>query len=244
MAVTDHDTTAAVAEAQACGRAQGIDVISGIEITAIEHAGDVHVLAYFFRPDDPALNAFLAEQRERRVARVEAIVHRLGALGLPVDGATLLADARRQRGRAVGRPQVARAMVAAGHVSHVGEAFDRWLGHGRPAFVPREGPSIVTVIDAVHAAGGLTSLAHPGKSVVDGHIETLRDAGLDAIEVYHPDHDAWNRERYAALADRLQLLVTGGSDYHGDPAHGVEPGTSSLPEDAWQALRAASSRHA
>ena len=244
MAVTDHDTTAAVIDAQALGRAQGIDVIPGIEVTAVERGGDVHVLGYFFRPEDVALNTFLAEQRARRVTRVENIIDRLEALGLPVDGAALLEDARRQQGRAIGRPQVARAMVAAGHVGDVGEAFDRWLGRGRPAFVAREGPPIVTVLEVLHAAGGLASLAHPGKSRIDEHIEALRDAGLDALEVYHPDHDAADRARYAGLAARLRLLATGGSDFHGEPSHGVEPGTSSLPEPAWLALLAASRRHA
>ena len=102
----------------------------------------------------------------------------------------MLEQARRESGRSIGRPQVARAMIDAGHVADTREAFDRWLGRGRPGFVPREGPTPKQVIDIIHHAGGIASLAHPGQRGIDARIPALRDAGLDAIEAFHPDHDA------------------------------------------------------
>ena len=236
MAVTDHDTTAAVEEVRGHAAAHGIQAISGIEITAVEDGHDVHVLGYFLEPSDPALNGFLAEQRERRVARIHEIAARLAALGMPVDLEAVFAEARKRTGRSIGRPVIAQAMIAAGHVADVREAFDKWLGRGLPAFVPRVGPTPEEVIRVVHLAGGLVSLAHPGRTRIDSRIAALRDAALDAIEIYHSDHDAAAVERYRTMAADLGLLATGGSDFHGYPGHSIEPATATLPHDDWLRL--------
>jgi predicted metal-dependent phosphoesterase TrpH len=239
MAVTDHDTTAAVAEVQALARARGIDAISGIEITAVDAGRDVHILGYFIDPDNPQLAGFLSRQRAERVARVKVVGDRLAQLGMPIDITPMLAHAHEDGGRSIGRPQIARAMVAAGHVADSRQAFDRWLATGRPAFVPRAGAPPEEVIPLVRGAGGLASLAHPGQTAIDARISELCVAGLDAIEVYHPEHDSASTERYRRLASRLRLLVTGGSDFHGDPSHGLEPGSVTLPADARRRFRAA-----
>ena len=237
MAVTDHDTTAAVDEVSAAGRARGIEVIAGIEITAVENGRDVHMLGYFINPADAQLSGFLARQRAQRIERVTAVGDRLAQLGMPIDVAPLLAVAKADGGRSIGRPQIAQAMIAAGYVADSNEAFDRWLAAGRPAFVPRAGPPPEDVIAIVHAAGGLVSLAHPGQTGVDPRISAYAKAGLDALEAYHPDHDRASTDRYREVASQLTLLVTGGSDFHGDPSHGWEPGAVTLPEDAWRRLR-------
>ena len=239
LAVTDHDTTAAVAEVTALARARGIDAITGIEITAVEAGRDVHILGYFIDVDHPPLARFLERQRDERVARIGAMGDRLARLGMPIDLSLMRARARDEGGSSIGRPHLARAMIASGHVADTREAFDRWLATGRPAFVPRTGASLEEVLAAIRDAGGLTALAHPGLTAIDARIPVLRLAGLDAIEVYHPNHDAAATERYRQLASRLDLLVTGGSDFHGDPAHGLEPGSVTLPADAWLRLRAA-----
>jgi predicted metal-dependent phosphoesterase TrpH len=244
MAVTDHDTTASVPEVQALARANGIDAISGIEITAIDGGRDVHVLGYFIDPAHPGLATFLQRQRETRIARVEAIGRRLASLGVPVDLDGVLNAARQQSGRSIGRPQVARAMVDAGHVADTREAFDRWLGQGLPGFVPRQGAGSEQVIAVIHEAGGLASIAHPGKSISDDRISSLRHEGLDALEAFHPDHDLTRVEHYVALAAALGLLLTGGSDFHGDPSHGLAPGSVTLPSAEWRKLSAARHRHA
>jgi predicted metal-dependent phosphoesterase TrpH len=244
MAVTDHDTTAAVEEVRTHAAGRGIQSIAGIEITAVEDGRDVHMLGYFIDPGHAELNDFLARQRVARVERIEKIGARLAELGMPVNLQPLLREARRQTGRSIGRPKVAQAMIAAGYVASTQEAFDRWLARGLPAFVPRSGPMCAAVVEIVHRAGGLASLAHPGRTKIDARIAPLRDAGLDAIEVYHSDHDAVMVEKYRRLAGDLGLLTTGGSDFHGDPAHGFEPGTATLPADEWNRLEAARHRHA
>ncbi len=239
MAVTDHDTTAAVAESRRLASAVGITLVPGIEISSVDEGRDTHVLGYFIDAADPSLAAILETQRRRRIARVEQIAERLRSLGLPVDMSPVIAAARRDPGRSIGRPQVALAMVEGGHVADIRSAFDRYLSPGCPAFIPREGPSPEAVIDVIHAAGGLASLAHPGRSSADTRIRELRDAGLDAVEVFHPSHDDLLVARYAALARDLGLLVTGGSDFHGDRGHGQAPGAVTLPAEAWMKLRAA-----
>lgn len=236
LAVTDHDTTDGIQDAQAEAARLGVSLVPGIEITAVDRGRDVHMLGYFFDPSEPRMVEFLVAQRAARVSRISRIAARLTELGMPVDAGPLLDDARRQNSKSIGRPRLARAMIDAGYVATTREAFDQWLGQGRPAFVERAGPSPAAVIDVVHGARGLASLAHPGRTRIDEQIPALRDAGLDALEAYHSDHDARTSTLYADLADRLGLLVTGGSDFHGDPSHGVEPGTATLPEPAWRRL--------
>lgn len=237
MAVTDHDTTAAIAEVDSEARRHGIDTVTGIEITAVEAGRDLHVLGYLFDPAHEGLSALLVAQRLVRVARIESIASRLANHGVPIDIEPLLEDGRRDSGRSIGRPQVARAMVNAGHVASTQEAFDRWLERGRPGFVAREGPTPEAVIDIIHQAGGIASLAHPGQRGLGARISSLAVAGLDAVEAFHPDHDDVLVQQYIGIARDLKLLMTGGSDFHGDPAHGLEPGSVTLPADEWQRLQ-------
>ena len=227
MGVTDHDTLAGVPEVLDAARDRGVDVVSGIEITAVHESRDVHMLGYFLDPAHVELGDFLArmrEERRRRAAEIVAILERLGA---PVDLAAIEAE-RGRGGKSLGRPLIAAALVAAGHVDSIADAFERYLGDGRPAFVARAGAAPAQVVEIIARAGGLSSLAHPGKlgfdHGVEGHfVEGLVAAGLDGIEVYHPDHDETAVDRYRRVADRYALLVTGGSDYHG-PGSGREAG--------------------
>ena len=243
LAVTDHDTTAATSEIRELASASGIDAIPGIEITAVENGADVHVLGYFVETADQKLQRFLAAQRNHRITRVEEIAARLAHLGKPIDIGALVADARLHSMRSIGRPQIARAMIAAGHVTSLDEAFAQWLGRDCPGFVPRTGASPEAVIDTIHAARGLASLAHPGRTRIDSRLPALRDAGLDALEAFHSDHDGDERARYVQVAQALGLLVTGGSDFHGDPAKTIAPGSTSLPPEYWPALAGAQHRH-
>ena len=232
MSVTDHDTVAGLADAAVAASARGIRLVPGIEITAVAEGRDVHLLGYFFAPDSAPLLTFLEGQRELRVLRVREIGARLASLGMPVDVEALVTTAATRPGSSVGRPQLARALVSAGHVSSVQQAFDRWLATGLPAFVPRTGPSPSTVVDVIHAAGGVVSFAHPAVTRRDDLIGPLADHGLDAIEVYHSDHRPEDVQQYRGLAQRLGVLVTGGSDFHGDPStrpgyllHASSPGS-------------------
>jgi 3',5'-nucleoside bisphosphate phosphatase len=237
LAVTDHDTVAGCdAVAEAC-RDAAIAFVPGIEITAVRDEVDVHVLGYFLDPRSAALAAFLAEQRQRRVDRVRRMIARLAELGLALDGDAIVASAA-VPGRAIGRPAIARALVANGQAATTNDAFSRWLSRGRPAFVAREAARPDAVIDHIHGAGGLASLAHPGLLGRDEWIAGLVGAGLDALEAYHTDHDQSATGRYRELAARCRIAVTGGSDYHGDPSHGsLHPGSVSLPEAEFDELR-------
>jgi predicted metal-dependent phosphoesterase TrpH len=243
LAVTDHDTTDGIDEAAAESVRHGLQVIPGIEVTAVEGGRDIHMLGYFFDARDERLMRFLTGQRATRITRIEAMAARLGELGLPVDVQPVLEDARTHHGRSVGRPTLARAMVDAGHVTTMREAFDLWLGQDRPAFVERAGPSPEIVINVLHDAGGVVSLAHPGRTKIDARIAPLRNAGLDAIEAYHSDHDEPTTQEYVAVARQLDLLVSGGSDFHGHPGHGLEPGASTLPQSDWERLSSARAKH-
>ena len=219
ISITDHDTVAAIAEAAVVAQNLNIRVVPGIEITAVDDGRDVHVLGYFFDPLSTALATVLERQRALRVARVREIGVKLASLGMPIDVEPVLLAAAARPGSSVGRPQVARELVRAGFVTSVQDAFDKWLATGRPAFLPRTGPDPAAVVDTIHAAGGVASLAHPAVTKRDDLIAPLVENGLDAIEVYHSDHSPEAEQLYKAMAKRLGVLVSGGSDFHGeDPA--------------------------
>jgi predicted metal-dependent phosphoesterase TrpH len=218
IAITDHDTVGGVREAVEAGAELGVRVVPGIEITAVENHRDVHVLGYFLDPDNPVLTTFLQAQRSDRIRRVREIGSRLAGLGYRIEIEPLLAAAAHSS-RSIGRPAIADALVAGGHTVDRNEAFARLLGRGCPAFVPRTGVAGAVVTETVHAAGGVASLAHPGIAADDALIESLAARGLDAIEVWHSDHTPQQQTHYAALADRLGIAKSGGSDYHGDGLH-------------------------
>ncbi len=226
MAVTDHDTGAALAEVARLAPAAGILAVPGIEITAVWRGRDVHVLAYFIDPATPAFEAFLGRQRADRERRGRAIAARLDDLGLPVDIDRIIADAHPV---AVSRPLIAAAIAAGGHAATADEAFDRYLREGGLAYVSRVGATPDEVVALVAAEGGATSLAHPGVTAVDEIIPRLAERGLTALEAYHPEHDADTVGKYLAMADGLGLTVTGGSDYHGTPDVARQLGDAVLP---------------
>jgi predicted metal-dependent phosphoesterase TrpH len=235
--VTDHDTVAACGAAEAACRTAGLRFVPGIEISAVRDEVDVHVLGYFLDVESPGLHAFLADQRRQRLDRLRQMAARLRALGIALDIEAILKPALDDPRKAAGRPWIARALVAAGHVATSDEAFDRWLGRGRPGFVPRLGASPAEVIGRIHEANGLASMAHPALIRHDEWIAGFVQEGLDAIEAYHSEHDADATGHYVAVASTLGVAVTGGSDYHGDETHGpAHPGAVSLPDHAFERL--------
>jgi predicted metal-dependent phosphoesterase TrpH len=239
FSVTDHDTVDALGEAARLARRVGLALIPGVEITAVHEGRDVHILGYFIDPADRNFLRFLSDARTDRLRRADLILDRLRALGAPIDRACLFAATDTGR-RAIARPIIARALVAAGHVQDVAEAFDRFLGEGRPAYVPRTGASPADVVATIHRAGGIASFAHPGTTRRDELIADLAAAGLEALEAFHSDHSNEQTRHYLQLADRLALAVSGGSDYHG---RGVKRsdllGRVHLPLDHFAALERA-----
>jgi hypothetical protein len=239
FAVTDHDTVAALAEVRALAGREGLEFIGGIEISAVRRGDDVHVLGYGFDEESPRLLEFLRAQRADRLARAAEMGRRLAELGLRIDVDAVVGDAGRHGARSIGRPALADALVRGGYVASRKEAFDRFLGRERPAYVPRPSPSPREAVQVLVEAGALTSIAHPGLMKHDDFLERLPGAGLAALEVYHPDHDAARRAKYGDMATRLGLLRTGGSDYHG-PDHGRDRplGKARLPRVHYERLLA------
>lgn len=226
MAVTDHDTGAALAEAERLARDAGIGFVPGIEITAVWDGSDVHLLAYFIDPGSGRIAPFLAQQRADRERRARLIGKRLADLGMPVDVERVITETCPA---AVSRPAIALAMVAAGHVPDVRAAFDGYLAEGASAFVPRIGATPAEVVALVNRDGGVVSMAHPGVTGRDEIIPSLAANGLSALEVFHSDHDTDAIARYRALAEDLHLAMTGGSDFHGTDDCLRELGSASLP---------------
>jgi predicted metal-dependent phosphoesterase TrpH len=239
LAVTDHDTVAGIAEARRHAEAAGLEFVAGIEITAMAEGADVHVLGYFFDDESPVLLEFLKTQREARIRRVRLMIDLLRAHGIDLDAEAILKPGLADSNKSAGRPWIARALVEHGHVPDVSTAFDRWLGRGCPAFVARDAPPPAEVVSRIHDAGGIASLAHPGLLKRDDWIPPMAASGLNALEVWHSEHDAEATAHYRGLASRLGLAETGGSDFHGGNAHGAtHPGIVSMPRDAYDRLKA------
>jgi predicted metal-dependent phosphoesterase TrpH len=210
IALTDHDTLASVPAAAAAGARLGVRVVPGVELSAHD-GGEVHLLGLHISRVE-ALEDRLARFREARRTRAVRIVERLNSLGIPVTMEGVLEHAGTG---AIGRPHIARAIVSLGRVRDQREAFDRWLGAGKPAYVEKEYLAVRDAIALVHEAGGIAVLAHPGASATRARLEELHKLGLDGVEVRHPGHSAEDIARIGALADHLGLLRSGGSDWHG-----------------------------
>lgn len=186
-------------------------MIPGVELSAVEGDDETHLLGLHLR-DTGALEHRLNELRAMRISRGERIVRRLNDLGVRISFDDVLAESG---GGALGRPHVARALVNNGWATDVRDAFDRYLGNKRPAYVPKERLAIDEAIAMIHSAGGLAILAHPGQSGTRARIETLAAAGLDGVEVRHPSHSSEDAARLGALVDHFGLVPSGGSDWHG-----------------------------
>jgi len=240
LALTDHDTTAGWAEALAAAPPR-LRVLPGAELSTCTADGiSVHLLAYRFDPDAPALVREQARLRQVRRARLRAMVRRMAADGFPVDEDTVL-DGLAPDAPA-GRPHLARALVAAGVVGSVSEAFASYLHDGGPYHLRREDTPVLDAVRMIAEAGGVTVLAHPlaargGRVVGEPAIAELAAAGLAGVEVDHPQHDEPARASLRGLAAELGLVPTGGSDYHG----GNKPtplGAETTAPDAFEALLA------
>jgi predicted metal-dependent phosphoesterase TrpH len=238
LAVTDHDTVAGVARARAAGEVLGVEIVAGIELSAELNRREVHILGHFVRPDDPQLMKLSEGLRHERRRRMEQMVAKLVALGIPMT----LAEVERQAGSDnLGRPHLAQALLERGLVSTVKEAFDRYLGDGRPACVGRERLPTAEAIALIKRSGGVATLAHPGLSKVTEHeIQQLAREGLQGLEVFHTDHNPSTRQKYQSIAEQLGLVPTAGSDFHGER---VAPrrmlGSANMSRDAFERLRGA-----
>jgi predicted metal-dependent phosphoesterase TrpH len=225
LALTDHDTIDGVRAARQAGDEAGIRVIAGVELSAFDDEREVHVLALHLSHLEP-LEKRLVELRASRHIRAGKIVEKLNALGIPL---TLDEVLRESNGGAVGRPHVARALIARGVVADFRDAFMRYLGNNGSAFVAKERLSIQDAIAIAHEAGALAIWAHPSEGGRRERLEPLVAAGLDGLEIRHPSHSGEDMKRLQALADFFGLVPSGGSDWHGASEGPRRLGTMNVP---------------
>lgn len=240
VAVTDHDTTDGLAEAAEAGGRLGVEVVPGVEFSAEYERTSVHVLCYWMDVANPELQTELLRLRDDRFRRGEMMVDKLRDLGFDVTFERVQEIAG---GGNIVRPHVAQAMVEAGIVGSEEEAFERWIADGRPAHVPKHALDPLEALALIRGASGLCVLAHPGMwgdqtEVPLELIERMAEAGMAGLEVDHTDHDPEQRARYRALADRLGLIPTGGSDCHGTRYEPIRLGSTLCSAESFASLRA------
>ncbi len=241
IALTDHDTVEGIAGARLAAEGAGIELVPGVELSAYEGDDEVHLLGLHLEQVQvmgDSLGVFRFARRER----AEEIVRKLNALGVRItfdDVLTVAKDA------AIGRPHVARALVENGWAMDLRDAFDRYLGAGRPAYLDKRRIGIPEAIELVHRCGGIAVLAHPGPDGSMARISALAGMGLDGVEVIHPSHSAEDRARLLALCHHFGLVPSGGSDSHGATDGSRVVGSMKVPGE-WldlQRARAESVRH-
>ncbi|MBT9153889.1 MAG: 5'-3' exoribonuclease [Firmicutes bacterium] len=230
IALTDHDTCAGLEEAFAAGLELGLWVLPGVELSAEWGDEDVHILGYWISASHRELSDLMLKLRANRASRMARIVARLGELGLTISLSEVNAQSD-QDGYSLGRPHIARALVARGYVRSMSEAFDLYLERGRPAYVPRYKLSPQEAIGAIVRSGGVAVWAHPGH-LASQLLLPMVQAGLAGMEVYHPQHDTRQEQALLRLAKYYELVVTAGSDAHSAAALGAK--RASL--DTWYQL--------
>lgn len=215
IAITDHDTVAGVEEAVEAGEQAGIMVVPGAEISTVTAGSDIHVLAYYTDNSDSQWLERLAWIGSARERRNEAIVHKLQELGIEISMADVLEAAPGKEG-SIGRPHIAGALIRKGIVSDMNEAFAKYLGAGAKAYVQVQSITTADALRWIREAGGVSVIAHPGLYERDELLEQWVRDGVRGIEAYHSDHTPEAAERYRAFAEQHGLLITGGSDFHGE----------------------------
>lgn len=240
MALTDHDSVEGIEEAQRAAP-PGFELIPGVELSSIYRGREIHLLAYFIDHKDKRLTDFLAPLRRERRARAERIVEKLNSAGVPVTVDEVLAIAAGDSAGgcqvSIGRPHIADAIVRRGAALDIDDAFTRYLRRGRPGYVPRASVAVEEAVRMTRVQQGAIVVAHPGLNLGESDTEALAREGLDGIEVWHPKHAAEQRERLLAIAKRLGLVASGGSDYHGPGRSRHEIASAGVPMTTVETLR-------
>jgi predicted metal-dependent phosphoesterase TrpH len=235
IALTDHDTVEGCARAAAACAAVKMDFIAGAELTAEHQDTEVHILGYFLDTKNKTLLDRIGKFQAVRQNRIHEMVAALNKLGIPLKAEAVFALANC---KSPGRPHVARALVKEKLISNLDEAFERYLKKGRPAWVPKTKMSALEGVDLIHQAGGLAVIAHPGLNRTDDIIPDLVKAGIDGIECFHTKHSTIMAERYLEIAEKYNLLITGGSDCHGYSKKAPLIGGVKLPFEHVEKLKA------
>lgn len=236
IAITDHDTLDGIVPALEAGRAVSLEVLPGIELSTEYEDTEIHLLGYLMDLNHGCFLAHLDGVRQDRKERAVKMVGKLRQMGIPITSEQVFSVAG---GGTVGRPHVARVLIEMGFVQSIAQAFERYLGPGGPAYVPRFKYSPVQAVRMIRQAGGVPVLAHPGSGGSDALIPQLVDEGLQGLEVYYPGHSSQVVGHYLEFCRYYNLLFTGGSDYHG-PEHKNHGslGTVTVPYSVVQGLKA------
>jgi len=234
ISITDHDTIAGVEETIRLAEAYSLEVVSGVELSASDGSSDIHILGYFFDYSDPALAEELVRFRSARLERAKKMLEKLKEMNidLPVEKVLDIAN----RG-AVGRPHIAGALLDMGYVDTFEDAFRKYIGHHSPAYVPKLRLEPARAFELIRKSGGVAAMAHPGTVQRDDLIPGFVEQGMQALEVWHPQHDRGSVRYYLELAKRYGLAVTGGSDTHGARAGNSVVGSERVPASVVDGLR-------
>jgi len=236
LSVTDHDTVSGIAECRIAAKRHGVRLVPGIELSCELHGREVHILGHFLDDSSPALGKLAGGMMQERRERMERMVLKAQQHGFTAVTFERVVNA--SGGENLGRPHLARVLVDCGYAASVKDAFDRFLKTGGPLWADRRRLSIAEAVEIVHGAGGTASVAHPGANGISRQeLKTLADAGLDAVEAYHPEHPPNQAEAFERWAAEFHLLVTAGSDYHGPTVQpGRKLGDRSLSPEKFAAL--------
>jgi predicted metal-dependent phosphoesterase TrpH len=227
IALTDHDSVSGLREAALVGEEMGVRIVNGVELSAVEGDSETHLLGLHLQDVD-ALHRRLDDLRSMRVRRAEQIVTKLNATGVTIQ----MSDVLEYSGDgAIGRPHVARALIAHGWAADARDAFDRYLGTGKPGYVAKEPLRMSSAIAMIHDVGGLAVLAHPGAGGTRERVTSLAAMGLDGLEVKHPGHSPSDTTRLRTLCEQLGLVASGGSDWHGAEEGSRMIGCMQVPAD-------------
>ncbi|MGE0474717.1 MAG: PHP domain-containing protein [Nitrospirales bacterium] len=248
LAITDHDTTEGLDEALPLSQALGMDLIPGIEISTRFQEREIHVLGYFMNYQDPTFQTRIRGLQSTRLQRIQKILHKLEFNGVSL----YLEDVQRLAGSgSIGRPHIAQVLIQQGHASTFREAFEKYLGIRGTAYVPRDVPEVFETFSWIREAGGVVILAHPfwegfRREDVDSACQTLVENGLQGLEVFYGTFSAKQISFNLHLAKRFNLLVSGGSDFHGtykpEIAIGKGKGSLKVPQSALDQLRKAAGK--
>jgi len=237
IAISDHDTVNGIDEALLAGNKLGIEVIPAVELSSKYDSRDMHVLGYFIDYKSDKLHLSLKFLRKARTQRAQEIVECLQEYGIDITFDEVIESAGKA---AVGRPHIARLLLAKNYVSSIGDAFRNYLKRGAPCFLEKFVYPIEEAISIIHEAGGIAVFAHPGLARLDDHILEFVEMGLDGIEAYHSEHTPETVDRYLKLAGEHGLVATGGSDCHGPVStHGLRLGTTYVPDIVVDELKSA-----
>jgi len=211
IAITDHDTIDGVAEAKLASEGTPLQVVNAAEVSTIYQNRECHLLAYSFE-DAGVMTGLFRGQKDKRIERAQSIIHNLNKLGFDISYDEVLGEAGNA---SIGRPHIARVMIKKGFAADIQEVFFRYLGNSSSAYHQIDYPDISEAIDLVHQAGGYAILAHPADNYTFIDIKKFREYGLDGIECFHSSHNSWHQRRFTDYCENFDLLITGGSDFHG-----------------------------